>query len=116
MNAILPHRITVLSDNFTTAAASRSNYLLRAHPVLIPRTNLSPRITFGAIDFRQGWKENYVSVSQSGRLCDSLHYRVISTNRIEYQGGGGSTSVEHHHVRRGSKYMVAPDRKKGKKK
>ena len=25
-------------------------------------------------------------------------------------------SVEHHHVRRGSKYMVAPDRKKGEKK
>ena len=66
----------------------------------------------GAIDLSQSWKEE--SRSTEWTMAGSLQHRVNSANRIEYQGGGGSTSVEHHHVQRGSKYMVTPDTKREK--
>ena len=103
----------MLSKNFRMAVASRSNYLLGTHSVLISSTDSSLRMASGAIDFSQSWEEE--SRFTDRRLFSSLQHRVISTDRIEYQGGGGSTSIEYHHVWRGCKYMVVLNRKKEKK-
>ena len=67
------------------AAASRSNYLLRVHSALVPRTDSSLKVASGAIDFSPSWKEE--SRFTEWTMVGSLQHRVISANRIEYQSG-----------------------------
>jgi len=59
VNDILLHGIMALFNNFSMAAASCSNYLLRTNTVIIPQTDSSPRprVATGAIDFGLSWKE-----------------------------------------------------------
>ena len=76
VNDILLHGIMALLNNFPMAAGSCSKYLLRSESVLIPRTDSSPRVASGAIDFSRSLMRDYVS--QNGRLFDSLQHRAIS--------------------------------------
>jgi len=57
VNDILLHGIMALFNNFSMAAASCSNYLLRTDTVIIPQTDSSPRVATGAIDLNRSWKE-----------------------------------------------------------
>ena len=57
VNDILLHGIMALFNNFSMAAAECSNYLLHMDAVIIPRTDSSPRVGTGAIDFGLSWKE-----------------------------------------------------------
>jgi len=57
VNDILLHGFMALFNNFSMAAPSCSNYLFRMDAVIIPRTDSSPRVGAGAIDFGLSWKE-----------------------------------------------------------